>query len=86
MRQGEIILIFTSPLTPDNEQHASHHKRHGDAVRDIALRVKDCRIVYEAALRAGAISVMAPCEEHDQFGVIVRAAVLAVDDTIHSLV
>src|SRR3712207_2381060 len=40
MRQHDITIVLTAPLTPDGEI-AEHVREHGDGVRDIAFRVQD---------------------------------------------
>eukprot|EP00961_Rhodomonas_salina_P092709 1247706-Rhodomonas_salina.3 len=46
----------------------AHHQKHGDGVRDVAFKVKDCRKVYEAAIAGGARSVAEPHEVSDEEG------------------
>ena len=86
VRQGEVTLVFTSPLRPGNQLHGDFLIQHGDAVRDVAFRVEDCRQEYENAISAGATSVLPPTEEQDEFGVVVRATILSVSHVHHTFV
>ncbi len=54
-QQGQVRFAFTSALNPDNAELATHHAKHGDGVRDVAIRVKDCHALYATLVRyAGA--------------------------------
>jgi len=55
VRQNALTLVFTSSLVPDGPI-ADHVRRHGDGVRDIALRTSDAREAFTAALARGARS------------------------------
>ena len=50
-QQGQVRFAFTSALNPDNAELAKHHAKHGDGVRDVAIRVKDCRALYATLIR-----------------------------------
>ena len=56
LRQGEIDLVLTSALTDDHEV-ARFASRHGDGVRDIALRVPNAEQAYAVAVERGARGV-----------------------------
>src|SRR5262245_6172621 len=47
--QGEISLVLTSALSDDHEI-ARFASRHGDGVRDIALRVPNAELAYDVAV------------------------------------
>lgn len=47
VQQGTVRFAFTSALNPTNTQISAHHAKHGDGVRDVAMRVKDCRATYK---------------------------------------
>src|SRR5262245_50904816 len=51
--QGSIRLVLTSALREDHEI-ARHCIRHGDGVKDIALRVPDATEAYRQAVQRGA--------------------------------
>jgi 4-hydroxyphenylpyruvate dioxygenase len=60
--------------------------RHGDGVKDIALRVSDAEAAYHEALRRGGRSVLAPTVTEDAGGRVVKASIAAYGDTIHSFI
>lgn len=82
-----IRFVLTSPLLP-NPDHpiAAHIARHGDGVRDVALRVADATAAYEAALSRGAQGVQEPITLEDAHGRVVRSSIATYGDTIHSFV
>ncbi|NES21191.1 MAG: 4-hydroxyphenylpyruvate dioxygenase [Symploca sp. SIO3E6] len=86
LRQGEVTLIVSSALPPDNDTFNAHIACHGDAVRDIAFRVTECKSTYDQAITAGAVSVHPPQEQVDTYGRIVIATIKTVGDTNHTFV
>jgi 4-hydroxyphenylpyruvate dioxygenase len=82
LQQGKIRLVLTTPYRSDSEI-ADHIRRHGDAVKVIALWVEDARKAYEATMGRGAVSVMEPEVLSDQQGEIVRSGIRTYGDTIH---
>lgn len=85
LERGAVRLVLSAPLTPDHPISA-HIARHGDGVKDIALRVHDAAAAYQAALQRGAIGLSAPTVSADEHGQIVRATIAAYGDTVHSLI
>jgi len=85
MAQGEIRFVFTGSLEPDTDI-AEHVRRHGDGVRDIALRVPDAEEAYRVALERGALGVSEPRVSEDEHGKVVRAAIGTYGETVHSLI
>jgi len=83
--QGDIRYVFTGAMGPDNPI-ARHAFEHGDGVRDVALRVPDAADAWEQTTRRGAESVMEPTVFEDEHGKVVRAAIKAYGETIHSFV
>ena len=65
---------------------AAHHAKHGDGVRDVAIRVKDCRTLYDKLMSRGATSVRPPAEIKDSHGSAVVASIQTYGDTVHTLV
>src|ERR1700734_1805743 len=45
VEQGGIRFVLTTPLRPDGGI-ADHIRRHGDGIRDIALRVDDAKFAW----------------------------------------
>ena len=85
-QQGQVRFAFTSALNPDNVDLASHHAKHGDGVRDVAIRVKDCRALYDKLVSRGAASVRPPSEVKDANGAAILASIRTYGDTVHTLV
>ena len=85
VEQGEIRLVLTAALGPDHPV-ADHHRRHGDGVRDVALRVTDAEAAFEAVVARGATPLQQPTVLEDDHGKLVVAAISVYGDTIHSLV
>lgn len=85
LEQGDIRLVLTSPLGPDGEI-ADHVHRHGDGVKDIALRVDDAEVAFNAAVERGAEPVLAPAWIEGQKGAIQKASIRAYGETVHTFI
>jgi 4-hydroxyphenylpyruvate dioxygenase len=85
LRQGKVVLVLESPLTPEHP-HNAHLARHGDAVRDIAFLVDDARLAWETTTARGAAPVSAPATIEDGHGAAVVAAIATYGDTTHTFV
>src|SRR6266545_6118288 len=85
LAHGEVRFLLTGSLHPDSPI-ADHVHRHGDGVKDIALRVPDAEDAWRYATEHGATSVMEPTVSEDEQGKVVRAAIATYGDTIHSLI
>jgi 4-hydroxyphenylpyruvate dioxygenase len=86
VKQGRIILVFTSPLNPGESLINDHIKKHGDGVYDVAFTVDDARGIWEKATSRGATSVREPEELKDSNGSVVVASVRTYGDTVHTFV
>ncbi len=89
VKNGDIILAFTSPLNCDSEfskDHSQHLTKHGDGVKSIALSVENCEQTYKVAVSRGAKSVQEPKKIEDSNGYVVLAVIKTYGDTIHTLV
>jgi 4-hydroxyphenylpyruvate dioxygenase len=86
VRQGDILLAFSCSLTPKENEIGARVMIKGDAVKDVAFAVEDARAIYAKAIKRGAKSVLAPVEEKDEHGSVVRATVQTYGDTVHSFV
>jgi 4-hydroxyphenylpyruvate dioxygenase len=87
LSRRNIRFVLTAPLLPDpRDPIAAHIARHGDGVRDIALRVADAAAAYDEALRRGARSVWEPNVAEDAHGRVTRASIATYGDTIHTFV
>ncbi|MFN2461276.1 MAG: 4-hydroxyphenylpyruvate dioxygenase [Candidatus Velthaea sp.] len=83
--QNELRFVLTSPLRADGAI-ADHVRRHGDGVRDVALRTADARGAFTAAVAGGAAAVVPPAAVCDADGSCVLATVAAYGDTVHTFV
>ncbi|MBV9440933.1 MAG: 4-hydroxyphenylpyruvate dioxygenase [Candidatus Eremiobacteraeota bacterium] len=85
VRQNQLTLVLTSTLRGD-DAIADHVRRHGDGVRDVALRTPNARQAFELAVARGALAIAPPQEQSDARGRAVRAQIGTYGDTVHSLV
>ena len=67
-----------SPKNYVPPEHGPHIVKHGDAVKDVAFSVEDCRGLYKKAIESGAKSVREPWTESDDNGTITFATVQTV--------
>lgn len=85
LQQGNIRFVLTSPLTSESPI-AAHCKKHGDAVKDVAMTVANVELAYKECIKRGARGVQEPTEISDENGTIIHAAIATYGDTIHSFV
>ena len=85
LEQGEARLVFTGSMGPESPI-AQHVLRHGDGVRDVALRVPDATYAYRYAMKQGARGVLEPTAFEDENGKVVRSAIAAYGETLHSFI
>ncbi|UQA92273.1 4-hydroxyphenylpyruvate dioxygenase [Streptomyces halobius] len=85
LAHGGVRLVLTSALHAD---HAASRfvRRHGDGVRDVALRTDDAAGDFERALAAGAEAVAEPEIFEDATGRVTRATIAATNDLVHTLI
>jgi 4-hydroxyphenylpyruvate dioxygenase len=86
VQQGKILFVFTSPLNPQESKIGHEIHIQGDAAKDIAFRCRDVKAIYEKAVERGAESVLAPVEEKDDFGTVIRATVKTYGNVNHSFI
>jgi len=85
LEQGEIRLVLTSGLRSDSPI-AQYACRHGDGVKDVALRVPDVARAYEEATARGAEGVQEPHRLEDEWGHVERATIATYGETTHTFV
>jgi 4-hydroxyphenylpyruvate dioxygenase len=85
LRQGDVTLVMTAPLTPDGEV-ADHVRLHGDGVRTLAFTVDDAMAAFQDAVSRGARPVAEPHVIEDQKGAVRLATVRTFGDTVHTFV
>eukprot|EP00483_Globobulimina_turgida_P003352 UN03358 len=86
VQQNNIMMCCTSPLKPEQSFESTFVSIHGDAVRDIAFSVSDCRKAFHHAIKAGARSFRKPKEYSDKNGTVIMAGLYSYGDTIHTLI
>jgi 4-hydroxyphenylpyruvate dioxygenase len=85
LEQDQIRFVFTTGLAADHPAH-THHRRHGDGVRDVAFDVPDTIEAFELATDRGAVPLDEPAVLEDEHGKLVVASIAVFGDTIHSFV
>jgi 4-hydroxyphenylpyruvate dioxygenase len=85
VRQGKIILVFTTPLRSGSEIGV-HIDRHGDGVKVNALWVEDATKAYNEAIENGAESYLKPTIEKDDHGQVVRSGIHTYGEVVHIFV
>jgi 4-hydroxyphenylpyruvate dioxygenase len=86
MRQNEITIVLTAPLTSEGEV-ADHVHRHGDGVHDIAFAVDDVRSAWHETTSRGARSYLDYAEAgSDEDGTLRRSAIHTYGEVIHSFI
>lgn len=86
LQQGGLVLRLTSPLESDDSPEAEFLRRHGDGVRDIALRTPDAVAAFHEAVRRGARPVREPEVFVQGASRVIRATVASVGDVVHSFI
>jgi 4-hydroxyphenylpyruvate dioxygenase len=85
LRQGDVNLVVTSALSDDHEI-ARFACRHGDGVRDVALKVPSAEEAFRIAVERGARGVRGPEWREDEFGRVQVATIATYGDVVHSFV
>src|SRR5579875_2160246 len=85
LEQNKIRFVISGTLS-DNHPIAEFVRKHGDGVKDIALRVTDVDKAYKEAVSRGAIAISEPAEFRDEYGTVRKAVIGTYGDTIHTLI
>lgn len=86
LQQGQVRVVLTQPLS-DSDEAADYVARHGDGVKDVALRTPDAAAAFHEAVRRGALPVREPRVYTGPHGRLVRATVASpVGDLVHSFI
>jgi 4-hydroxyphenylpyruvate dioxygenase len=85
LEQRKSRIVVTGSL---REDHPITHfiKKHGEGVKDIALRVDDVEKAYSEAMARGGIAVMEPQTLTDEHGTYKKAVIGTYGDTVHTIV
>ncbi|TCP58028.1 4-hydroxyphenylpyruvate dioxygenase [Tumebacillus sp. BK434] len=85
VEKGEIRFVISGSFAPDTPI-AEFVKKHGDAVKDIALRVDNVEETYRQAVERGGIPLVEPFIEEDEHGQVKKAVIGTFGDTVHTLI
>ncbi|WP_173522346.1 4-hydroxyphenylpyruvate dioxygenase [Nonomuraea antri] len=88
LRNGPVLLVITEAIS-DRHPAAAYVQTHGAGVADVALRTRDVRAVFEAAVAAGATPVHEPAQHTPAGGAgggLVTATIEGFGDVVHTLV
>src|SRR6184192_3611063 len=85
LEQGDVRLVLTSGVRSDSEITRFACK-HGDAARDIALRVPDAKEAYRQAVQRGATGLAEPHWVDDEFGKVELATIATYGEVVHTFV
>lgn len=85
LTQGQIRFVLTAALG-DDHPIAEHVRKHGDGIKDIALRVDDATYSFNETVKRGARPVMEPTTYEDAHGKVVKATIATYGDTVHTFV
>ena len=85
MRQNDITIVLSSPLSGKHGEMNDHLVKHGDSVKYIALRVKDSRKAYAETTKRGAESYSKPTTVSDEKSgqSIEVSGIRTYGDTVH---
>ncbi|KAJ3136984.1 hypothetical protein HK100_001159 [Physocladia obscura] len=86
VKQNDIYFIFQSPLNPNNKKFDEFLGNHGDAVKDVAFTVDDCRGIWKKAVDRGAKNIREPFEVTDKNGTVIMATVATYGNVEHTFV
>ncbi|XP_044754776.1 4-hydroxyphenylpyruvate dioxygenase [Coccinella septempunctata] len=86
VRQNDIIFVFQSAYSPNEEEVNQHVAKHGDGVKDVAFAVDDLDSIVLRAKQRGATIVKDIWQEADLNGIVRFATVQTYGDTTHTFV
>jgi len=85
LEQGSVRFVMTAGLGPESEI-VGHQALHGDGVKDVAFAVPDAEEAFRVAVERGAEPHLEPYVDEDENGKLVRAAIKAYGETVHTFV
>ena len=87
VKKNNILFVFQSSYDPNDKNKIGEFiTRHGDAVKDVAFAVENCKQTFEVAKKRGAEVIQEPTVLQDEHGQVVIAKIKAFYDSIHTLV
>ena len=81
IRQNKLTFVFTTPLRTNNAI-ADHIYKHGDGVKDLALRVDDATDAWEQTTNVAQKVTMEPTSLADDYGEVVLSGIHTYGDTV----
>ena len=85
LRQGSISLLISSAIHGDSSP-SKFVVNHKESIKDVAFTTTDVSMLYETALRAGAVSILEPTEIYDGKLKITKATIATFGNTVHSFI
>lgn len=85
LQQGSIHLLISSAINRDSPL-LKHLMKHDESVKDIAFTTCSVSKLYEAAIKAGAISLLKPTEIDDGTLKMIKATIATFGNTVHSFI
>ena len=85
LEQGDVRLVVTSGLRRDSAV-TEFACAHGDAVKDISLRVPDANEAYRQAVSRGARGIVEPRRVEDEYGSLEISQIATYGDVVHTFV
>ncbi len=85
VRQNKLTFVFTTPLHTNGEI-AAHIYKHGDGVKNLALRVDDAADAWHQTTIRGGESYLEPTTLHDEWGEVVMSGIHTYGETVHLFV
>jgi 4-hydroxyphenylpyruvate dioxygenase len=82
IRQEKLTLVLTTPLRANNPI-ADHIYKHGDGVKNLALKVENATTAWQETTRRGAKSFMEPTTLTDAEGTVVISGIHTYGETVH---
>jgi len=85
LKQNHLTFVISGALNPDHPI-ADFVKKHGDGVKDVAMRVDDAEQAFREAVSRGAVPIMEPTVYEDEFGTVKKAVIGTYGDNVHSFI
>jgi len=85
LEQNNIYFVFTTPLSSIHPA-SKWLSKHGDGVRDIAIKVECDKEAHDSCVSRGAVSVMSPTVTEDEHGKFGKSSIQTYGDIIHSFI
>ncbi len=82
LAQDKIRLVLTTPLNSKSLLN-EHLRKHGDAIKVVALWVDDATKSFEETTKRGAKPFMKPTREEDDNGYVIRSGIYTYGETVH---